>query len=102
MKHTILAFGILFIISCSKTEQSEVVSVVAKPTSSVTAPPSSIVYPINILDSFSVINKTTSWYTTTRAMTQLFDVFFSRYWGFEALPNGILVPYNTSTCIVWH
>ena len=101
MKHTILAFGILFIISCSKTEQSEVVSVVAKPTSSVTAPPSTIVYPINTLDSFSVINKTTSWYTTTRAMTQLFDVFFSRYWGFEALSNGILVPYNTSTTNTW-
>ena len=101
MKHTTLAFGILFIISCSKTEQSEVVSVVAKPTISVTAPPSTIVYPSNTLDSFSVVNKTTSWYTTTRAMTQLFDVFFSRYWGFEALPNGILVPYNTSTTNTW-
>ena len=99
MKKTILGLGILITISCTKTETPEVV--VAKPTSPVVIQPSVIVYPSNTLDSFSVINKTTSWYTTTRAMTQLFDVFFSKYWGFESLANGILVPYNTSTTNTW-
>jgi hypothetical protein len=35
-------------------------------------------------------------------MTQLFDVFLSRYWGFEFLANGTLLPYNTSTTNTWN
>jgi hypothetical protein len=34
-------------------------------------------------------------------MTQLFDVFFSKYWGFELYSNGNLVPYNTGTTSTW-
>jgi hypothetical protein len=30
-------------------------------------------------------------------MTQLFDVFASKYWGFQLQTNGSLTPYNTST-----
>lgn len=77
------------ISSCKKTSEKEIVKV-------------PVVYPLNTLDSSSVINKTTSWYTTTRAMTQLFDVFLSRYWGFEFLANGTLLPYNTSTTNTWN
>lgn len=99
MKYTILFFGILVSLSCSKTEVPEVQ--VSKTTSPVIIPPSIIVYPNNTLDSFSVINKTTSWYTTTRAMTQLFDVFYSKYWGFELLSSGGLAPYNTGTTNTW-
>ena len=77
------------ISSCKKTSEKEIVKV-------------PVVYPLNTLDSFSVINKTTSWYTTTRAMTQLFDVFLSRYWGFEFLANGTLLPYNTYTTNTWN
>jgi len=99
MREVIFALGILFVFACSKTEAPAVVP--PSPTNPVIITPTNIVYPTNTLDSFSVINKTTSWYNTTRAMTQLFDVFSSKYWGFELLSNGTLVPYNTGTTNTW-
>ena len=101
MKRVIFGLGILFAFACTKTEK-EVLPIASTPNIPIVTTPNIIVYPLNTLDSFSIINKTTSWYTTTRAMTQLFDVFFSRYWGFEFLANGTLVPYNTSTTSTWN
>ncbi len=92
----ILILGVVLLESCAKTE------VDTSSINPVITNPSLKIYPNNTLDSFSVINKTTSWYTTTRAMTQLFDVFLSRYWGFEFLANGTLLPYNTSTTNTWN
>ena len=92
----ILILGVVLLGSCAKTE------VDTSSINPVITNPSLKIYPNNTLDSFSVINKTTSWYTTTRAMTQLFDVFLSRYWGFEFLANGTLLPYNTSTTNTWN
>ena len=59
MRYIILGLVFLITISCTKTATPEVV--VAKPTSPVIIPPNSVVYPSNTLDSFSVINKTTSY-----------------------------------------
>ena len=92
----ILILGVVLLGSCAKTE------VDTSSINPVITNPSLKIYPNNTLDSFSVINKTTSWYTTTRAMTQLFDVFLSTYWGFEFLANGTLLPYNTSTTNTWN
>ena len=74
MRRVIFALGIQFVFACSKTEAPAVVP--PSPINPVIITPTNIVYPINTLDSFSVIYKTTSWYNTTRAMTQLFDVLF--------------------------
>lgn len=93
---------IILLVACTKTEsittsQTPVnQTVYTNPV--VTGP---LIYPINTLDSFSSINKTTSWYNTTRAMTSLFDVFASKYWGFELLSTGALIPYNTGTTSTW-
>ena len=84
---------ILILSACSKTEN-------ITPASSTTVTPSTnkpIVYSKKTLDSVSAINKTTSWYTTTVEMTELFDVFASKYWGFELNSTGLYEPYNTGT-----
>lgn len=94
---------LLFFAACKKTETT-----VTTPTQFI--PPTNIapvvtgpiIYPVNTLDSFSAINKTTSWYTTTRAMTSLFDVHASKYWGFELISGGSLIPYNTTTTSSWN
>lgn len=59
-----------------------------------------IVYPLLVLDSLSNINKTTSWYSTNKSFTQLFEVPLSYYWGFELKDND-LIPYNTGTTAGW-
>jgi hypothetical protein len=107
MKYYTLLFLSIFIFACSKTNNSTTTSSPSNPTAPIAPiinPPStnqSILYPVNTLDSFSAINKTTSWYNTTRAMTQLFDVFASKYWGFQLQNNGALTPYNSSTTSTW-
>ena len=105
MKKVLWALGLFFfffLTSCKKTETTVTTPTQVIPPSNikpvVTGP---IVYPINTLDSFSAINKTTSWYNTTRAMTSLFDVFASKYWGFELITSGALIPYNTGTTSTW-
>lgn len=86
---------LIFFLSCSK---QKIVSPSASPTAK---PVLGIVYPTSILNQFSTVNKTTSWYNTTIAMTALFDVQKSRYWGFELLTTGELAPYNTGTTNTW-
>lgn len=93
---------IILLVACTKTESITTSQTPVNPTVNtnpvVTGP---LIYPINTLDSFTSINKTTSWYNTTRAMTSLFDVFASKYWGFELLSTGALIPYNTGTTSTW-
>lgn len=91
MKNLLIALGILLVTSCSKVDEP-------KPPHPITT---ALVCRTNTLDSFSAINKTTPWYTTTRAMTGLFDVSFSKYWDFELLSNSALVLYNTNTTKTW-
>ena len=104
MRYLFISLGLFFLFSCSKTDSSnQTQSSVNNPSPSTPSGslPKLIVYPINTLDSFSTINKTTSWYNTTIAMTSLFDVFFSKYWGFELTSTKLLVPYNTTTTNTW-
>ena len=107
MKKVLWALGLfiflLFIEACKKTETTVVTPTQVTPPTSITpAVTVPMVYPVNTLDSFSAINKTTSWYTTTRAMTSLFDVNASKYWGFELISGGSLIPYNTTTTSSWN
>lgn len=83
----------IYLISCSKTESITPANIAA--TLPATATP--LVFPKALLDSVSSINKTTSWYNTTIAMTELFDVFKSNYWGFELNSSGNFIPYNIAT-----
>ena len=107
MKKVLWALGLfiflLFLAACKKTETTVVTPTQVTPPTSITpAVTVPMVYPVNTLDSFSAINKTTSWYTTTRAMTSLFDVNASKYWGFELISSGSLIPYNTTTTNSWN
>ena len=100
MQKLISIFLVLFTISCTKTETNTQTSEVSN-TSTSQNQSIPLVYPLNTLDSFSKINKTTSWYNTTISMTEIFDVFKSRYWGFELTPSGNFFPYNTGTTNTW-
>ena len=106
MKKILWALGLFFFVfltSCKKTETTVTTPTqVIPPTNITPVVTGPIVYPVNTLDSFSAINKTTSWYTTTRAMTSLFDVNASKYWGFELISGGSLIPYNTTTTSSWN
>lgn len=106
MKKVLWVLGLFFFIfltSCNKTETTFITPTQVIPASNITPVVTGpLVYPINTLDSFSAINKTTSWYTTTRAMTSLFDVNASKYWGFELMNGLSLIPYNTTTTSSWN
>ena len=106
MKKVLWALGLFiflfFLAACKKTETAVTTPTQFTPPTNITPVVTGpIVYPVNTLDSFSAINKTTSWYTTTRAMTSLFDVNASKYWGFELITSGALIPYNTGTTSTW-
>ena len=89
----LLILSFICLISCTKTENIAP----ASPPVTLVKSNSPIVFSNKMLDSVSIINKTTSWYSTTIAMTELFDVNKSTYWGFELNSNGSLLPYNTGT-----
>lgn len=105
MKKVFFALGILFITSCSKTDSSLVTTPVTPTPINIISPvvttPSIIVYPVKMLDSFSAINKTTSWYQNNNGFTGVLDVTTTKYWGFQFL-NGGYLPYNNSTQSTWN
>jgi len=96
MKYIYLLTLLFIALACKKIDQPSLVTPPIINTSS-----NSIIYPTKTLDSFSVINKTTSWYNTTKGMDELFFVFQSLYWGFELKSDGSLIPYNTGTTSSW-
>lgn len=91
LKYFIIVTLFISISACSKTENINPIG--NSPTSPIINTP--IVFSKKLLDSVSNINKTTSWYTTTIEMTELFDVNKSNYWGFELNSSGTFIPYNT-------
>lgn len=99
MRNFFLLCAVVFAFACKKTVQVNPTTTTTPVIPQVQGPR---VYPVNTLDSFSAINKTTSWYNTTIGMTELFSVQQSLYWGFELLPNGSLMPYNTGTTSTWN
>lgn len=101
MRKITLWIGVVAILSCSKASSDTQIFNTTSPVVTNPTAPTTIVYPLNSLDSVSAINKTTSWYTTNKAIDELFDVFASKYWGFELVSNNNLVPYNTGTTSTW-
>lgn len=57
-------------------------------------PDGSVVYSTAILDSVSIINKTTSWHNTNKSFTSLFNMQFSLYSGFELTDDKKFIPFN--------
>jgi hypothetical protein len=55
--------------------------------------PTILFYSNNLLDSVSLINKTSSWYNTNKSFDQLFNVQKSLYWGFQQVGTGF-VPFT--------
>lgn len=53
-------------------------------------------YPVSMMDAYSLINKTTSWYRTNQSFSELYNVHRSKYWGFEYV-NGSFYPFIPGT-----
>ncbi len=53
-------------------------------------------YPLEMLNTYSTINKTTSWYRTNQSFTELYNVHGGKYWGFELI-NGVFYPFIPGT-----
>ena len=82
MKKVIFALGVLLVFACSKTSTTTTQS--SQPSIStpvIVTPTPNIVYSVKMLDSFSAINKTTSWYLTNKAFSGNFYVDKSKFWG---------------------
>jgi hypothetical protein len=92
-----LLICLLFLLSCKKNDPAIVE--VHKRTPK---PEGSIVYGTGILDGYSAINKTTSWFQTTSSFTGLFNVEESFYIGFELAQNQDKIPYNRSNAYLWN
>ena len=93
---------LLTLASCTKSGLDSGVVVTPTTTSPITPTATiNLVYPLNVLDSVSNINKTTSWYKTNKSFDELFNVHSSYYWGFELASNNNLIPYNTNTTSTW-
>ena len=101
MKKVIFALGVLLVFACSKTSTTTTQS--SQPSIStpvIVTPTPNIVYSVKMLDSFSAINKTTSWYLTNKAFSGNFYVDKSKFWGFEeVISNNVstYIPYNEGT-----
>ena len=95
MKRVIFALGILFVFACSKTSTSNT-QMPTPTTPEVTTPTPNIVYSVKMLDSFSAINKLTSWYITNKAYSGIIDVSRTNYWAFQSI-TGNYIPFNSSS-----
>ena len=94
----LIIFSSLF-FSCKKTNPvSSSSSSNTQPNNPQTSP---LAYPVSMLDSFSAINKHTSWYVTNKNYTGILDVSTTLYWGFQLLGNSF-IPYNQSTTSTWN
>lgn len=92
---------VFIFIACSKTGTENLVKNNVNISPTVIVPPQKIIYPVAVLDSISMINKTTSWYMTNKSFDELFNVHQSYYWGFEYTTSNTLIPYNNFTTSSW-
>jgi hypothetical protein len=95
MKRVFFALGFLLVFACSKTSTSNI-QMPTPTTPVVTTPTPNIVYSVKMLDSFSAINKLTSWYITNKAFSGIIDVTRTSYWGFQSMA-GDYIPFNSSS-----
>ena len=64
-------------------------------------PEGTVVYGTSVLDSYSTINKKTSWFLTTTSFTTIFNPEQSYFVGFELNPEKLHVPFNRSNAFTW-
>lgn len=91
-----LLISLFLLLSCKKTEPE-----FTENFSRVPKPEGSMVYATTTLDGYSAINKSTSWYQTTRSFSSLFNPEQSYFIGFEQSPSGEPLPYNRSNAFTW-
>jgi len=100
-KLILLLLFIPLVFSCSSSESTDEIIDNEEP---------SLKYPAGMLNSYSDINKNTSWYKTNISFDKLFNLKNSNYWGFEKLDNGSYKPfvqgsYNSNKvdcCYYWN
>ena len=90
----ILLIIVFLTMGCKKTA-------VDAPPNRVPKPDGTIVYSTAILDSVSLINKTTSWHNTNKSFSTLFNMQFSLYSGFELTPAQQFIPFNYTNQNTW-
>ena len=90
----ILLIIVFLTMGCKKTA-------VDAPPNRVPKPDGTIVYSTAILDSVSLINKTTSWHNTNKSFSTLFNMQFSLYSGFELTSAQQFIPFNYTNQNTW-
>jgi hypothetical protein len=91
-----LLITLLLLISCKKNDPEFTENFTRTPK-----PEGTQVYGVATLDSYSSINKKTSWYQTTLSFSSLFNPEKSYYTGFEITPDLEKLPYNRSNTHNW-
>ena len=90
----ILLIIVFLTMGCKKTAVDSTPNRVPKPEGTV-------VYSTAILDSVSLINKTTSWHNTNKSFSSLFNLQFSLYSGFELTSTQQFIPFNYTNQHTW-
>jgi hypothetical protein len=90
----ILLITVFLTMGCKKTT-------VDAPPNRVPKPDGTVVYSTAILDSVSLINKTTSWHNTNKSFSSLFNMQFSLYSGFELTDAQQFIPFNYTNQNTW-
>lgn len=90
----ILLITVFLSMGCKKTT-------VESPPNRVPKPDGTVVYSSAILDSVSLINKTTSWHNTNKSFSSLFYMQFSLYSGFELTDAQQFIPFNYTNQNTW-
>ncbi len=93
-----LLISLFFLLSsCKKNDSGSTIKYTRNPKAD-----SVIVFAANSLDTFSAINKTSSWYKTNRSFDELFDERQSPVAGFELTPENKFIPYAGNSNGVWN
>lgn len=108
MKHfTLHIIVVTLLFSCSSIESTEEILDSIK---NIESEETSIVYPLEMLENYSDINKNTSWYKTNISFVHPYDFISNGYRGFEKFEDGSLRPFMEGTyrndkeecCYYWH
>lgn len=87
----------LFLLMGCKKNVTAPIEIFTRPSK----PEGSVVYSNSLLDSYSEVNKKTSWFQTTTSFSSLFNPEISHYIGFELMPNQVKIPYNRQNAHTW-
>lgn len=86
----------VFICSCKKTDAPVKETFIRK-----VQPDSILVYTPSAVDTFSIINKSSSWFNTNNSFQELYDEKKSPFAGFELTKDNRFIPFNGMSTTGW-